>query len=263
MFKIKVKLFLLVVVALLPVLVVFAQDEGAPVQWPDLGGREIAVAMTNDYPPYQYYDESNELIGWDYDAIRDICQLINCVPNFVETSWEGELIAIAAGEFDVGTGGITYTPERDETVDFTQLFQTYDQTLLVRENENRFATAEELLAIPDFKVGTQLGTTNEITATNLFGADHVVPYETFPVAITALQNDDIDAVVIDRPAAQGYIDAQGGMFTFPESLAGIEGISFPMTPGSDLVAPFNAAISALQASGRWDEIYEKWFGPAS
>ncbi len=35
----------------------------------------------------------------------------------------------------MGAGGITYTAERDETVDFTQLFQTYDQTMLVREGE--------------------------------------------------------------------------------------------------------------------------------
>jgi polar amino acid transport system substrate-binding protein len=263
MSKLNPKYLLLVLIAsLVPVVAVFAQDAdaGAPIQWPDLGGREVTIAMTNDYPPYQSYDENKVLVGWDYDTIRDICTLINCTPTFVETSWDGMLIAIGNGEFDVGAGGITYTAERDQTLDFTQLFQTYDQTLLVRDNEDRFSTVEELAGLEDFKVGTQLGTTNEITATSLFGAEHVLPYETFPVAVTALLNDDVDAVVIDRPAANGYIETQGGMKTLPESLAGIEGISFPMTPGSDLIAPFNAAISALQASGRWDEVYTKWFG---
>jgi polar amino acid transport system substrate-binding protein len=256
----KIKSFLLLMVVFMPALFVLAQDEGAPVVWPDLGGREITIAMTNDYPPYQYYDDNNELVGWDYDTIRDICTLINCTPTFVETSWDGMLIAISNGEFDVGAGGITYTAERDESVDFTQLFQTYDQTLLVRENEDRFTTSAELIALGDFTVGTQLGTTNEITATALYGADRVTAYENFPTAIEALNSDDVDAVVIDRPAANGYIEAQGGLKTFPESLAGVEGISFPMVPDSDLVAPFNAAISALQASGRWDEVYTKWFG---
>src|SRR5687768_10798663 len=149
MFKNKFKMILLLVVALLPVLAVFAQDEGAPVAWPDLGGREIAVAMTNDYPPYQYYDESNELVGWDYDTIRDICELINCVRTVIETSWAGERLASAAGELDVGTAGITYTVERDETVDFPRASPTYDQRLLVRQNETRLPTPEEPLAIPD------------------------------------------------------------------------------------------------------------------
>ena len=79
-------------------------------------------------------------------------------------------------------------------------------------------------------------------------------------------------VSLDAPA-DGVSTGEAGIFgeggvekpdglaqAFPESLAGIEGISFPMKPGSDLIAPFNAAISALQASGRWDETYNKWFG---
>lgn len=243
----------------LPFLGLVAQ-EGAPVAWPDLGGREITIAMTNDYLPYQSYDENKVLVGWDYDTIRDICTLINCTPVFIETTWDGMLIAIGNGEFDLGAGGITYTAARDETVDFTQLFQTYDQTLLVRENEDRFTTADELIALGDFKVGTQVATTNEITAQNIFGADAVSSFDTFPAAILALKNDDVDAVVIDRPAALGYIETEGSLKTVDEKLAGIEGISFPMSPGSDLVYPFNAAISALQASGRWDELYEKWFG---
>jgi polar amino acid transport system substrate-binding protein len=60
------------------------------------------------------------------------------------------LIAIANGEFNLGAGGITYTAERDQSMDFTQLFQTYDETLLVRENETRFTTSAELKALEDF-----------------------------------------------------------------------------------------------------------------
>jgi len=81
------------VIALLAVLAagVMAQEDTrtAPVAWPDLGGREITIATTNDYPPYQYFDENNVLVGWEYDVIGDICALINCVPVFEQTSWEG------------------------------------------------------------------------------------------------------------------------------------------------------------------------------
>lgn len=159
-------------VLMLPVFMGAAQDSPVKVAWPDLGGREITIAMTNDYPPYQYYDENKVLIGWDYDTINDICALINCKPTFVETSWDGMLIASADGQFNLGAGGITYTAERAESVDFSQLFQTYDETLLVRENETRFTTSAELKAFPKFKVGTQLATTNELSAQNIFGADN-------------------------------------------------------------------------------------------
>ena len=71
--------------------------------------------------------------------------------------------------------------------------------------------------------------------------------------------DDVDAVVVDRPAAEGYIETQGGLVTVEESLSGIQGLAFAYPSDSDLVLPINAAMSALQASGKWDEIYAKWF----
>lgn len=136
------------------------------------------------------------------------------------------LLGIANGQYDVAGDGITYTLERDQTVDFSQLYQAYDETLLIRDNDTRFTTADELKKLDKFMVATQIGTTNEITAKNLFGEANVKSFDTFGAAIEALKNDDADAVVVDRPAAEGYIEAQGGLKTLPESLAGIEGLAF-------------------------------------
>jgi polar amino acid transport system substrate-binding protein len=235
-----------------------AQEEET-VELPDLEGREITIAVENAYPPYNFIDEEGNTVGWDYDTFNDICRLINCTPVFTEMAWDGMLIAVANGEVDVAADGITYTEERDESVDFSSLYQAYDETLLVREGEDRFTTSEELLALDDYIVATQVGTTNEITAQAIFGADNVQSYETFGAAIEALLNDDVDAVVVDRPAAEGYIEAQGGMMTLEESLSGIQGLAFAFPPGSDLVEPINAAMAALQESGRWDQIYTRWF----
>lgn len=253
--------FLLLLVFVLPVLFVVAQDEVSDkIHWPDLGGREVVVAVENAYPPYNFINEQGEAVGWDYDTFRDICQLLNCEPVFVETTWDGMLAAIGRGEFDIAADGITYTAERDQSVDFSQLYQAYDETLLIRSDETRFATVEELLALPDYRVATQIGTTNEITAHELFGVDQVQSYDVFGAAIEALLNNDVDAVVVDRPAAEGWIEERSDLMkTLSESLAGIEGLAFAFPTGSELVKPVNAAMSALEASGRWDEIYAKWF----
>ncbi len=263
----KVLLSVLVLMLVPLTLLVFgvqAQDAEVSelVVWPDLGGREIVVAVENLYPPYNFLDESGNGVGWDYDTFRDICALLNCVPVFRQMTWESILASIssgAAGEFDVAADGITYTPERDQTADFSMLYQAYDETLLVREGEDRFTTSAELIALGDYMVATQVGTTNEVTAKNIFGEDHVQSFEDFPVAVTALENDDVDAVVVDRPAAEGFIETQGGLMTIEESLTGIQGLAFAFPPGSDLIHPINAAMAALMASGRWDENFATWF----
>ncbi|MCA0453046.1 MAG: transporter substrate-binding domain-containing protein [Chloroflexi bacterium] len=259
----RVLFVILMLVLMIPTLgTVIAQESAATVAWPDLGGREITVAVENAYPPYNSIVDGVG-VGWDYDTFTAICQLLNCVPVFEEVAWDGMLLGIANGQYDVAADGITYTAERDQTVDFSQLYQAYDETLLIREDDTRFTTSDELKSLDDFLVGTQIGTTNEITAKTLFGDDHVRSFEQFGPAIEALKNDDVDAVVVDRPAAEGYIAAQGGLKTLPESLSGIQGLAFAYPPGSDLVYPVNAAMSALQASGTWDEIFNKWFNSAS
>ncbi len=253
-------LLLLTLVLALSATTIMAQDETeTPSLLPDLAGREITIAVENAYPPYNYIDENSDAVGWDYDTFRDICHLLNCTPVFEEMAWDGMLIAISNGEADVAADGITYTEERDQSVDFSTLYQAYDETLLVRESEDRFTTADELKAVSGFRVATQVGTTNEITAQELFGQDNVQSYDTFGAAIEALLNDDVDAVVVDRPAAEGYITARGSMKTLSESLKGTEGLAFAFPSGSDLVEPINAAMAELQTSGRWDQIYTRWF----
>src|SRR5262245_27922083 len=95
----------LVAALLLPVFGVVAQDE-----LPDLGGRTITVAVENAYVPFNYLDEaSGELIGWDYDTLAEICTRLNCVPEFIETSWDGMILAVSNGEYDMAADGITIT----------------------------------------------------------------------------------------------------------------------------------------------------------
>ena len=253
-------LFLLLCLVI-PTLTLTAQEiTPEPATLPDLEGREVTIAVENLYPPYNFIDESGNAVGWDYDTFRDICALINCVPVFQEMAWDGMLLAVAQGQVDVAADGITYTEERDETVDFSSLYQSYDETLLVREGEDRFSTLEELLALPDYLVATQIGTTNEITAQTLFDPDRVRSYEQFPAAVQALLNQDVDAVVVDRPAAEGFIVTQGGLMTLEESISGIQGLAFAFPSGSDLVEPINAAKAAMEADGTWSDIFNVWFG---
>ncbi|MCZ7546342.1 MAG: transporter substrate-binding domain-containing protein [Anaerolineae bacterium] len=57
----------------------FRQWIAAGLELPDLGGREVVVAVENQYPPFNFIDENGEGAGWDYDAWRAICELLNCV----------------------------------------------------------------------------------------------------------------------------------------------------------------------------------------
>ncbi|MBU2609948.1 MAG: transporter substrate-binding domain-containing protein [Chloroflexi bacterium] len=224
---------------------------------PDLKGRTITVAVENAYPPFNMIDEATgEAVGWDYDTVREICARINCVPEFREASWDGIFPAMQADEYDMLADGVTYTEERDKIVDYSIPYLTYGQVLLVRVDEN--ATLDEFKSNVDLIIGTQIGTTNEITAHKLFGAERVQSFEDFGATILALLVGDIDAVVIDSVAALGYMAENEGKMKIGAEITSDEQLAFVFPPGSDLVEPVNAALQSMIDDGTLEELNRKW-----
>lgn len=229
---------------------------------PDLAGREVTIAVENAYPPFNSIDEkTNEGVGWDYDAGREICKRLNCKPNFQEAAWDGIFPAMAAGEYDVLFDGVTYTADRAKTVAFSCSYVINEQVLLVRSDESQFTTADEFKADANLKVATQINTTNEMVAQKFVGTSRVQSFEDFPIATQALLAGDVDGVVVDRVTALGLSGKNPGKLKIAFTLASDEQLALVFPPGSDLLAPFNAALNAMAADGTLKKINNQWFNP--
>lgn len=237
-----------------------AADSGLP----DLGGRVIEAAMANDYTPFQFIDpKTGEAMGWEYDAMAAICAALNCTVNFNNTSWDAMIPAVKDGQFDIGMDGITITAERAEQVDFSDPYITSQQFMLVRADEDRFATPQEFAADPNLLIGSQAGTSGFYTAVyDVLDGDEANPriilLENFGASVQALIAGDVDMVLVDNVAGAGYIGANPGALKLVGDPIKSEDFGFIFTPGSDLVAPFNAAIAALRADGTFDALDQKW-----
>jgi len=234
-------------------------EEGA---LPDLDGQTITVAVENAYPPFNSIDEDGNAVGWDYDVINELCDRLNCVPEYIETAWDGMILAVSNGEFDMAADGITITEEREEVVDFSQGYMTLEQVLLVRTDEERFDSIEAFVENEDFTVGVQPGTTNFFTATELFGEEspRIVAYDTFPVAVQALIAGDVDAAIMDNVAGQGYVGANPDAVALVEgTLTGTEALGFIFPEGSELTDAMNAGLDSMDADGSLLEITNRWF----
>lgn len=227
----------------------------------DLGGKTVTVAVENQYPPFNYINKNTgKAEGWDYDAWRAICKIANCKPVFKETGFEGMIQAVSDGQFDAAADGITITPERKKVVDFSTGYITVAQRLMVKKGQTKFKTLAEFKA-GSFKAGTQTGTTNFETAKKLYGEGRVQAFETFPFAVQALLNGDVDAVIIDDTAGQGYVGAdRDKLGLLPGSIKSDE-LGFIFPKGSDLLAPVNAALAKMKADGSLKKISDHFFDP--
>ena len=228
---------------------------------PDLEGRTVVVAVENAYIPFNFIDENGEAMGWDYDVMGEICARLNCVTEWIETGWEGMIAAVSLGEYDLAAGGITITEERKEIVAFSDGYMSTIQRLMVRLDEDRFASAAEFAA-GDFVIGVQVATTNYVAAADLVGEDRVVPFDSFGFAVQALIAGDVDGVVLDDVAGQGYVGVNSGDIKLLDDELVSDELGFIYPKDSDLVEPFNQALASMREDGALGAINAKWFPPA-
>ena len=229
---------------------------------PDLGGRVITIAVDNAYLPFAYIPaDTGVAMGWDYDAMDEVCARLNCVPSFQEFAWDGTIIATGEGQFDMAGGGITITEARDEVVDFSISFISTDQKILVAKGDSEIGSRADLEA-SDCIVGSQTGTTNYDLSVDVVGEDRIVAFESFAFAVQALITGDVCGVIMDDVAGQGYQGENADdVDMLPDSLQS-DPLGWAFTEGSDLVGPFNEALQSMKDDGTLAELNGRYFGTA-
>lgn len=232
---------------------------------PDLGGREVVVVTENAYPPLQFIDPATgQAIGWEYDAMAEIAKRLNITLRYETISWDAMIAAVSEGQYDMGMTGITIREDRMEKVDFSDPYMRSEMVMMVRGDEERFADASSFAANPELLVAAQPGTTPFYVAVyDLLDGNEANPriklFETFGAGVAALRAGDVDLVLTDGTAGQGYVAASNGALKIVGEPLGTEDFGFIFPKGSDLVAPINAAIASMKADGTIEALNIKWF----
>ncbi len=232
---------------------------------PDLKGREIVVVTENAYPPLQYLDPaSGQAVGWEYDAMNEIARRLNAKVRYETASWDAMIEAVASRQYEIGMTGITIREDRKERVDFSNPYMRSQMVMLVRADESRFADAASFKALDSGLVGAQVGTTPFYTAVyDVLDGNEQNPrvklFETFGAQVQALRVGDVDLVLSDLAGGKASVAASGGAIKIVGEPIGTDEFGFIFPKGSDLVAPVNAAIAALEGDGTFAKLTQKWF----
>jgi polar amino acid transport system substrate-binding protein len=234
------------------------EDEASAL--PDLGGIEVTVGVENAYLPFNYIPiGETEGTGWDYEAWDAICELLNCIPVMTEAGWPAVIEEVAQGLLDTAADGISITAERAEIVDFSDSYMAVEQKLVARLDDDRYTSADDVLADPDARIGTQVGTTNYELAITLVPEGRVDAFDQFGLAIQALISGDVDAVIIDDAAGLGYVGENADQIVTLDGALQSDPLGFIFPLGSALVDPVNQALAVLKENGTLEELGRKYF----
>ena len=222
----------------------------------DLGGRVINIGSDTTYPPHEFI-EDGIVKGFDVDVVAEICNRINCQPNWITTAWDGIFGALADGQFDMVVSGVTITEERDKIVDFSKPYIIVQQGVLMR-------VEDQTSTIDDFKNGSmrlasQTGTTNATLGEDLVGRDNLSLFDSFNNAVVALQNGDVDGVIIDSTSAAAYEQEFAGQLTVAITGLSSDPLGLVFQEGDTLQDDFNEGLAMIKADGALTKLMIKWW----
>jgi polar amino acid transport system substrate-binding protein len=223
----------------------------------DLGGRILNIGSDTTYPPHESINADGVVDGFDVDIVAEICKKINCQPNWVTTAWDGIFTALADGQFDMVVSGVTITDERDKTVDFSDPYIIVQQGILIRVEDKG-------VTIDDFKSGSkrlasQTGTTNAQLGEELVGRANMQLFDAFNNAVIALNNGDVDGVIIDSTSATAFEQEFAGDLTLGITGLSSDPLGLVFQEGDPLQDSFNEGLAAIKADGTIEKLTIRWF----
>ncbi|MEG1859015.1 MAG: basic amino acid ABC transporter substrate-binding protein [Christensenellaceae bacterium] len=160
------------------------------------------VMMTNaSFAPYEYLGSDNKPAGVDIDMAQAIADAIGVKLEVIDMDFDALIPSLIAGKGDIVGAGLTITPERQESVDFSMPYADATQLIIVKADNTAIKSADDLTGKT---IGVQLGTTGDIYVSDVEGAT-VKQYKTGLEAAMDLKNGKLDAVVLDQLPAQNIV----------------------------------------------------------
>ena len=97
-----------------------AQELGAESVIETIKKRGVIKIGLDLFVPWSMRDKNGDLIGFEPDVGRKLAEDMGVEVEFVPTKWAGIIPALVAGKFDVIISGMTVTPSRNLTVNFSE-----------------------------------------------------------------------------------------------------------------------------------------------
>ena len=215
---------------------------------------KLTMATNAAFPPYEMTTDAGAFEGIDIDTAQSIADKLGLELQIDDMDFDAALLSVQQGKADIAMAGVTVTDERKNVMDFSDSYATGIQSIIVPEGSD-IASPDDLAGK---MIGTQRGTTGYIYCSDDFGDDAVVAYDDGLTAVQALNNGQVDAVVIDNAPAKEFVAANPGLVLLDTSYAE-EDYAIGMAKGNTaLEDAVNAALEELKADGTLQSIVDKY-----
>ncbi|TLP44174.1 MULTISPECIES: transporter substrate-binding domain-containing protein [Cohaesibacter] len=217
---------------------------------------EISIAMSGAYPPFNFVNDENKVVGFDPSVGTEIAKRMGLKTKIVTTAWDGIIGGLLANKYDAIVGSMSITEERAKVVDFVGPYYNTQRAIFTKEGSEITSVKQ----LGDATLGVTLGETHEAWAREQ--GYTIRTYKGLPELLLELENGRVDAIINDSIAAILAMKKNGQKYAMIEDLDAEKfGAGIAIRKGNpELKAAMQKALDEMMADGTYLEIANKWVG---
>ena len=218
---------------------------------------KLVIGTCADYPPYEWHlikDGKDEIIGFDIDIAQAIADELGVELEIKDMDFDGLIPALSTGKIDMIIAGMNPTDERKQSVDFTDIYYTQKDALVIKSED-----AENIQSENDLKkasLATQKATIQEMYLLENFPDAALQSVPKWNTAILSLVTGKVDAVLMVETVAKQYVEQNEGL-----EIAGFDVASTPnesaiavAKDNKDFLDAVNDILDEMKESGQIEEL---------
>lgn len=216
----------------------------------------MRIAMSGAYPPFNFVNEQNEVVGFDPAIGTEIGRRMGIKVEIVTTAWDGIIAGLLANKYDAIVGSMSITEERAQVVDFVGPYYTTKRAIFTKAGSPIVSVSQ----LGDATLGVTLGETHEQWAREQ--GYKLRTYKGLPELLMELDNGRVDAIVNDSiPVILAMKAGSYDLAVIPDLVTDTIGAGIAIRQGSPkLKAAMQEALDAMQADGTYLAIANEWVG---
>lgn len=223
------------------------------------GGSDSLVMGTNAaFPPFEYTTSQGlvgEFDGIDVAIASKIAENMGKELTIEDMEFDGLIASVSTGKIDMAVAGMTATPERAESVDFSDPYFVASQIIVVAPDNTDITKADDLKN--DKTVGVVLGYTGDTIVTEdlQIAEDKITRANRGIDVVQDVKNGKLDAVVIDSATGKALAEKNGLKVVEDPAAFETEEYAIAVKKGNtELLDKINETLDEMKANGEIEQL---------
>ena len=225
-----------------------------------LNKNTFILGLDDSFPPMGYRNEDNEIVGFDIDVAKEVCNRLGVQLVIQPISWNAKEQELNSYNIDCIWNGMSINEKRKEAMSLSDSYMT-NRMIFVVKNESNIQKLEDLTGK---NIGVQSGSSAEETleASNVYSqAKQVISYADNITAFMDMETNQTEAVFVDEVLANYYIASNNKNYRILDEALEEEQYAIGFRKqDTELCNKINEILKEMKRDGTLAKISTKWFG---